>query len=41
MGKTQQIIPRPGPVSVKWNEDDLDALYPKIAAKINGEGTTF
>lgn len=25
------------PVGVRWEEDDLDALYPKLAAKINGE----
>ncbi len=45
--KTGQKIPVnaldfiPGaPVGVKWDEDDLDALYPKIAAKV-GDGKTM
>lgn len=25
------------PVGLRWEEDDLESLYPKIAAKINGE----
>ena len=25
------------PVGVKWEEDDLDAMFPKIAAKINAQ----
>ena len=27
------------PAGVKWKEDDLDALYPKIAAKVSGQDT--
>jgi len=33
--KTQQVIPRPGPAGTKWKEDELDAMFPKITAKIN------
>ena len=34
------FIPQSEPVGVKWDEDDLDALYPKIAAKV-GDGKTM
>ena len=27
------------PVGVKWKDEDLDALYPKIAARVNGQET--
>ena len=35
--KTQQVIPREGPAGTKWEEGDLDALFPRLSAKINGE----
>lgn len=33
--KTQQEIPSQVPAGTKWKEDELDAMFPKITAKIN------
>ncbi len=38
ISREQQVIPREGPAGTKWENGDLDAMFPRITAKINNEG---